>query len=115
MARGNQGRDIYVADRNRELWLKTLGDACEKTGCRRLGGGALARCPARAAQIVCCSSSGRLLTSSMMCSAVVLTARTYSNPPSNKGFLPPQQNVGLGKSWVFHRELYRMSDEMQAI
>jgi hypothetical protein len=34
MARGNQGRDIYAADRNRELWLKTLGDACEKTGWR---------------------------------------------------------------------------------
>ncbi len=36
MARGNQGRDIYAADRTRELWPRTLGDACEKTGWRIL-------------------------------------------------------------------------------
>lgn len=36
MARGNQGRDIYAADRNRELWPKTLGHACEKAGWRIL-------------------------------------------------------------------------------
>ena len=29
MARGNQGRDIYADDRDRKLWLKTLGEACE--------------------------------------------------------------------------------------
>jgi hypothetical protein len=34
MARGNPGRDINADDRNRKLWLKTLGDACEKTGWR---------------------------------------------------------------------------------
>jgi hypothetical protein len=34
MARGNQGRDICAHDRNRKLWLKTRGDACEKTGWR---------------------------------------------------------------------------------
>jgi putative transposase len=34
MARGNQGRDIYADDRNRKLWLTTLGEACEKTGWR---------------------------------------------------------------------------------
>ena len=34
MARGNQGRDLYADDPNRKLWLKTLGDACEKTGWR---------------------------------------------------------------------------------
>ena len=35
-ARGNQGRDLYADDRNRKrkLWLKTRGDACEKTGWR---------------------------------------------------------------------------------
>ena len=32
MARGNQGRDIYADDRDRKLWLETLGEACEKTG-----------------------------------------------------------------------------------
>ena len=32
MARGNQGRDIYADDRDRKLWLATLGEACEKTG-----------------------------------------------------------------------------------
>ncbi len=34
MARGNQGRDIYAEDRDRKLWLQTLGEACEKTGWR---------------------------------------------------------------------------------
>jgi putative transposase len=34
MARGNQGRDIYADDRDRKLWLETLGQACEKTGWR---------------------------------------------------------------------------------
>jgi putative transposase len=34
MARGNQGRDIYADDRDRKLWLTTLGEACEKTGWR---------------------------------------------------------------------------------
>src|SRR5665811_1941820 len=34
MARGNQGRDIYADDRDRKLWLETLGEACEKTGWR---------------------------------------------------------------------------------
>jgi len=34
MARRNQGRDIDADDRNRRLWLKTLGDACEKSGWR---------------------------------------------------------------------------------
>ena len=34
MARGNQGRDIYADDRDRKLWLATLGEACEKTGWR---------------------------------------------------------------------------------
>ena len=34
MARGNQGRDIYADDRDRRLWLETLGEACEKTGWR---------------------------------------------------------------------------------
>jgi hypothetical protein len=29
MARGNQGRDIYDDDRDRKLWLETLGEACE--------------------------------------------------------------------------------------
>jgi hypothetical protein len=42
MARGNQGRDTYADDRDRKLWLATLGEACEKTGwsiqrCRRGG------------------------------------------------------------------------------
>jgi len=55
------------------------------------------------------------MTSSMMCSAVVLTARTYTRIHRPTGFLPPQPNVGLGKSWVFQRELYRVSDEMQAM
>ena len=34
MARGNQGRDIYADDRDRKLWLATLGEACETTGWR---------------------------------------------------------------------------------
>jgi len=34
VARGNQGRDIYADDRDRKLWLGTLGEACEKTGWR---------------------------------------------------------------------------------
>jgi len=34
MARGNQGRDIYADERDRKLWLETLGEACEKTGWR---------------------------------------------------------------------------------
>lgn len=32
MARGNQGRDIFREDRDRKLWLGTLGEACQKTG-----------------------------------------------------------------------------------
>lgn len=34
MARGNQGRDIYADDGDRKLWLRTLTQACEKTGWR---------------------------------------------------------------------------------
>jgi hypothetical protein len=34
MARGNQGREIYGDERDRKLWLETLGEACEKTGWR---------------------------------------------------------------------------------
>ena len=34
MARGNQGREIYADERDRKLWLETLGEACEKTGWR---------------------------------------------------------------------------------
>src|ERR1035437_1816616 len=34
MARGNQGRDIYADERDRRLWLETLGEACAKTGWR---------------------------------------------------------------------------------
>jgi REP element-mobilizing transposase RayT len=34
MARGNQGRPIYADDLDRKMWLKTLGEACEKTGWR---------------------------------------------------------------------------------
>ena len=36
VARGNQGRDIYADDRDRKLWMETLGEACEKTGWLRL-------------------------------------------------------------------------------
>jgi putative transposase len=32
MARGNQGCGIYGDDRDRKLWLATLGEACTKTG-----------------------------------------------------------------------------------
>jgi hypothetical protein len=34
MARGNQGREICDDDRDRKLWLETLGEACGKTGWR---------------------------------------------------------------------------------
>ena len=34
MARGNQGRDIYDDERDRKLWLETLGEVCAKTGWR---------------------------------------------------------------------------------
>jgi hypothetical protein len=34
MARGNQGRAIYADERDRKLWMATLGEACEKTGWR---------------------------------------------------------------------------------
>ena len=32
MARGNQGRDIFRDDADRLRWLKTLDEACQKTG-----------------------------------------------------------------------------------
>jgi putative transposase len=34
MAHGNQGRAIYADERDRKLWLATLGEACEKTDWR---------------------------------------------------------------------------------
>ena len=34
MARGDQGEPIFADDRDREVWVKTLGEACEKTGWR---------------------------------------------------------------------------------
>jgi REP element-mobilizing transposase RayT len=34
MARGNQGKPIFADDQDRELWVKTLAEACEKTGWR---------------------------------------------------------------------------------
>ena len=34
MARGNQGQAIYADDLDRQAWLQTLGQACEKTGWR---------------------------------------------------------------------------------
>ena len=34
MARGNQGRAIFADERDRKLWLATLGEACEKAGWR---------------------------------------------------------------------------------
>ncbi len=34
MARGNRGQPIFADDKDRHLFLKTLGDACEKTGWR---------------------------------------------------------------------------------
>lgn len=32
MARGNQGKAIFADELDRELWVKTLGEVCEKTG-----------------------------------------------------------------------------------
>ena len=32
MSRGNQGNAIFLADRDRKLFLDTLGEGCEKTG-----------------------------------------------------------------------------------
>jgi len=32
MARGNRGAEIYAGERDRRLWLETVGEACEKTG-----------------------------------------------------------------------------------
>jgi len=32
MARGNQGQEIFKDDRDRQCFLETLGEACEKTG-----------------------------------------------------------------------------------
>ena len=43
MARGDQGRDIYADDRDRKLWLATLGEACVKTGWRIHAWGALGK------------------------------------------------------------------------
>ena len=34
MARGNQGRDLFRDDQDRQRWLKTLAEACQKTGWR---------------------------------------------------------------------------------
>ena len=34
MARGNHAQAIYDDDQDRQLWLETLGEACEKTGWR---------------------------------------------------------------------------------
>jgi len=34
MARGNQGQAIFADDPDRQAWLRTLGQACEKTGWR---------------------------------------------------------------------------------
>jgi hypothetical protein len=34
MTRGNRGQAIFTDDLDRQVWLKTLGQACEKTGCR---------------------------------------------------------------------------------
>ena len=34
MALGNPGRNLYADDRDRKLWLETLGEACEKAGWR---------------------------------------------------------------------------------
>ena len=34
MARDNQGQAIYADDLDRQAWLQTLGQACEKTGWR---------------------------------------------------------------------------------
>ena len=32
MARGNHGQEIFQDDRDRQCFLETLGEACEKTG-----------------------------------------------------------------------------------
>jgi putative transposase len=32
MAQGNQGQTIYADDRDRQVWLDTLAECCEKTG-----------------------------------------------------------------------------------
>jgi len=32
MSRGNRGDRVFLDDDDRDLWLKTLGQACEKTG-----------------------------------------------------------------------------------
>jgi putative transposase len=32
MARGDQGEPIFADDRDRDIWVNTLGEACEKTG-----------------------------------------------------------------------------------
>ena len=37
VAGGNQGRDIYADERDRKLWLETLGEACAKTAHPGLG------------------------------------------------------------------------------
>src|SRR5213082_635326 len=34
MARGNQGRDLFRDDQDRQRWLKALAEACQKTGWR---------------------------------------------------------------------------------
>jgi REP element-mobilizing transposase RayT len=34
MARGNHGQGIFQDDRDRQCFLETLGEACEKTGWR---------------------------------------------------------------------------------
>ena len=34
MARGNQGEAIFADNLDRRVWVKTLGEACEKTGWR---------------------------------------------------------------------------------
>lgn len=32
MARGNRRQEIFLSDQDREMFLRTLGQACEKTG-----------------------------------------------------------------------------------
>jgi len=34
MGRGNQGKAIYAGDEDRQMWLETVGEACDKTGWR---------------------------------------------------------------------------------
>jgi hypothetical protein len=34
MVRGNHGQEIFLDDRDRQCFLETLGEACEKTGWR---------------------------------------------------------------------------------